>query len=602
MNTLTSAIKRIGLVALAAVILLCSACGTAIFYQPAEFDIGDAGKSPSVNDEHCVLYFDNTQSMAGYAAASNSNFVRTIAQLYEIMINWKTHQFNALRRDAKGILHWEDIATQPGNAEDIPYHNMNFKEAFRNWDPKSNSIFYTYEKPYGKNRAVTFGDKKLGPLHLLFPQSDASYKSPIDYSVVNVVITDLLEQDMELTRLARNIKEEMNKNTDHSATLFCIRSFYDGIKYVNDSSTANPVNPMDSRLIKPKDGPIPFYIMLFGPRKDMLTLANALETFLKGNLPEEYNRIDFFSSGGLTAVETTDADDFTIGQMVGGDADKDAKNHVNSVYLTDNSKQTINLFKTEQKVLFPSSTKPPKQPSLYFQYDPAKSGQDACLNIYVPLPTLIGETDKDYASAKGYRFSADGYELKLAAAGAEEPVSEAVSEQEPTTTQSTDETTAENNFQVGAWTLLEGKDAKKYAGVQLFPISAGDSVQPVDFARSNSNRQLIYMTEAEPWFKAPPSGAVRIFVHLTKLNELKKDAKNGLIAIGIPVTVYRAIDKEPPQWMSDMTYTAQMDPGQRFFKTEGLTGIYTTMSDSYIPSGEKEWRKTILELVINIKL
>jgi len=119
--------------------------------------------------------------MAGYAAAPNSNFVRTIAQLYEIMINWKTHQFNALRRDARGILHWEDIATLPSNTEDVPYYNSNFKEAFRNWEPKANSIFYTYEKPYGKNRTVTFGDKKLGPLHLLFPQSDASYKSPIDY-------------------------------------------------------------------------------------------------------------------------------------------------------------------------------------------------------------------------------------------------------------------------------------------------------------------------------------------------------------------------------------------------------------------------------------
>jgi len=563
--------------------------------------------------EQVTLWYDNTQSMAGFVT-EDSDFVRAIDSIYDIMSTWKAHDFYALGQVSEGVLGW--------NKWNPRTSTETFKSAFKDIR-NTKAGFYTY----GRGSFPT----GTGPLQLLFPEPNLQGKSKKEqegllaeydraekkrFSNVNIIVTDMAEQNMQAAWLARKLKQVVQKYDDHSVVIYALRSKYNGYASVPNSGTVTTNNPGTTTLqtIYIEDKQLPFYIILVGPTLDVLKCARNIRGDFSSNLHEKFEYAEFLSNGGLQAVEDSG---IVLGETLGS-RNKSDNAYLGSFYTIDNSLETVNLVQKRRVDLFPNATNAPDDPnhpnnenddeivtyiSRYFEYNPFNSKNDyACLNIYIPLPNLRGTSPKPLIYKSASDLSSAAEDIVRCYIPAQSVVMKvgALPDETGNTSDTTSQTTASAAVAVakGEWRTLPEEDRGQY-------LFCGTSI-------IQNNTELTRVSGAEDEQKNPvwhtvtaTNGMLRIQIKLSNLKDLAKQAPGGLVSIYFPITARKQMDSDIPAWVKNYNYNAatSTDSNDVYLKTEGLDGFFNVMGGRYGSASEQEeWARTILDLAVHIRL
>lgn len=193
------------------------------------------------------IYYDNTQSMYGFAGGGT--MVRAVAALRDVSNMYSNTTIYTLN-GVNGVLRW------------VPFTGSLYNEL------TSFEGFYTVGK--GSFAAGT------GPLQMLYYED-----STLDPSAINVVVTDLAEQNVDLTDLASKINGQILSQDGYSAALIGILGDFDGRKYVSDLDAVNQMNGQEVQ------GKVPIYILITGRDAALESYVNKLvDTFRSYELAE----------------------------------------------------------------------------------------------------------------------------------------------------------------------------------------------------------------------------------------------------------------------------------------------------------------------------
>lgn len=194
------------------------------------------------------VYYDNTQSMYGFIK-EGGNVVRVATALRDVTNQYSNGTIYTLQSDGAGSLAWAPLE------EDL-------RNALADWEG-----FYTVGK--GSLNGI-------GPLQRLY-YGDAA----IDPKAINVVVTDLAEQNVDSGDLAARINELVLSQEGYSAVLIGIKGEFNGKKYVED---LNEINEMPGEQVQ---GRVPLYILITGPDASLdIYLENLLKCFDNYSLTE----------------------------------------------------------------------------------------------------------------------------------------------------------------------------------------------------------------------------------------------------------------------------------------------------------------------------
>lgn len=183
------------------------------------------------------VYYDNTQSMYGFAAGGT--MVRAVAALRDVVNQYSNTTTYTLNGTAGGTLQW------------TPFEG----------DLHSSMVDYEGFYTVGKGSFAS----GTGPLQMLYYQD-----STMDPSAINVVITDLAEQNVDSSELASRINESILSQDGYSAALIGILGDFNGTKYVSDLDAVNQMNGTQVT------GKVPIYILITGREAALDTYVNNL--------------------------------------------------------------------------------------------------------------------------------------------------------------------------------------------------------------------------------------------------------------------------------------------------------------------------------------
>ena len=602
---------------LTGLIVLLAGCGNQLASVSIHVPVFPDEEKPeeSKSDMECVLYFDNTQSMAGFVRAANSDFIRSTDSIYELMTTWTGgrsfwHLDKVAVKDEEGQVMLDQYG-QPITAlnwKKLPLQEK-FKEAYKHPNSTDDKCFYTY------NRG-SFASG-MGPLQLLFPETPSQNTAKVDFSKVNIFITDMAEQNKECMDLAKNLQEVVKGYENHSVTLFALKSNFTGRASVADSGTVDPKGGPNMVSEYFTNEELPFYIIVIGPTQDALKFSYNLRTSFFDAKKIPYHYTAFLSNGGLQMVS---ADEIKVARMVGLAGDE--LTALSKGRLTaNNSNETIQLTKRDRSFLYPNDTTSKRdQTALYFTLDQQKKDlHQAVLNIYFPLPSLLDPNGSgvETISATYQDFSAAGADIACGLTNAQDkpreqvvlkysdivkgPPPEDSTTSRPATTSgnSTVAVTTVIAAQRYDWSVATPDQCRLYIETVVSVLPQGTKV-PRMVAGSDVSfaKQTAYVVTSA-------NGAVHLQLKLRNTETLRSFANNGYISVRLPVTAVMRMPQETPEWVSEWTYYASesTNPNEKFLKTEGLDSFFYVMNGTFGDAQNRpEWRKIVLDLAVDIKI
>lgn len=211
--------------------------------EPEQTDMEDVAASAKVD-----IYYDNTQSMYGFA--TGGTMVRAVAALRDVVNQYQNTTTYTLNGSSGGYLQWMPFEG------DLYTSMVNYEE------------FYTV----GKGSFMT----GTGPLQMLYYDANT-----LDPTAINVVITDLAEQNVDTSDLAAKINENILSQDGYSAALIGILGDFIGTKYVSDLDAVNQMNGVEV------NGKVPIYILITGPDASLnVYVDNLVASFQNYELTE----------------------------------------------------------------------------------------------------------------------------------------------------------------------------------------------------------------------------------------------------------------------------------------------------------------------------
>lgn len=185
------------------------------------------------------VYYDNTQSMYGFAGGGT--MVRAVAALRDVVNQYSNTTTYTLGGAPDGTLQW------------MPFTG----------DLHSSLVDYAGFYTVGKGSFAS----GTGPLQMLYYQD-----TTLDPAAINVVVTDLAEQNVDSSELASRINESILSQDGYSAALIGILGDFNGTKYVSDLDAVNQMNGTQVT------GKVPIYILITGRDAALDTYVNNLVT------------------------------------------------------------------------------------------------------------------------------------------------------------------------------------------------------------------------------------------------------------------------------------------------------------------------------------
>ncbi len=316
------------------------------------------------------LFYDNTKSMQGYINGDSgkefsNTFIKTTDVLCSIMESADfdgSVVYRLEENNGNHILEWEDFETS------------DFSEC------------YTKKNFYSFSENSHFESSTNGPLQSLFSGGN---DSPVDFDKLNVFITDMNEQNLNNTDLAKKIYDATKNQKDYSILLYCINSEFHGMVYVPTDKVKDEHRPMKEYDYK---GYKPFYLLAVGKTYDIVEFSKRLSKgFEDKQLTEgkDYFRADILSNYGLKTVELeniiTESKKFNRNEL-----------YVPNTFIEgDNTQLNMNVENILWKELFKNQ----QCNALCFRhYETLQSKTEknkAKINIYIPFPELVDGTSPD---------------------------------------------------------------------------------------------------------------------------------------------------------------------------------------------------------------
>jgi len=537
----------------------------------------------------CVLYFDNTQSMSGFVRAENSDFIRTTDSVYELMSTWTGGRSFWYIDRVGANLGWKQFST--GEAK--------FKEAYKHPNPGDKNCFYTYNKG-------SFV-KGMGPLQLLFPEQDPANKSIVDFSKLNIFITDMAEQNKENMDLAKNLQEIVRGYKNHSVVLFAARSNFTGQASVADSGSVGEDSGSNMVSSSFRQARLPFYIIIIGPTEDTLKFSHDLRKYFLEPKNIEHHYAAFLSNGGLQEVKLEQID---VARTV-GIAGLELEALLKGELTVTNSNETFQLAQKYKSDIYPPATVDSReQNALYFDLTQQKKDlTQALATLYISLPSLLDPEGNGQSTLPTvYKdLGAGGAGIACGVTDTQGKPQEQVfllyssaPRAAPTSaTSPTSDTSAPPAQVQNQWAMSERDKQNQYISVNTevlrhgvtVPRISGDSTAPLA-------KQAAYEVKSA-------NGALQLQLRLRSIEALRQISNKGYISVRLPVTAVMDIPQNIPLWVKEWTYYANesTNPNDKFLKTEGLDSFFHVMHNSFGDAQSlPEHRKVILDLAIDIRL
>lgn len=227
--------------------------------QTDEFESSEEKRSLVIN-----TYYDNTQSMWGYgqmageAGRDGFRLFHLMTALRDTNKSWNIHHdYTAnsyiLAANSGSNLYWQK------KSEDEIWSKYNKKDTYKE--------FYT---GYSSAALPQVNGEKIGPLSLMFYGESAPFES----DEINVIITDLAEQNQGAVTLATNLYSKVLGQGGSAVCIFAMRCSYQGTTYKSDE------NFQDTMVGTELDADsMPIYMILSGPDKE---LGNYVVDLLNG--------------------------------------------------------------------------------------------------------------------------------------------------------------------------------------------------------------------------------------------------------------------------------------------------------------------------------
>lgn len=316
------------------------------------------------------LFYDNTKSMQGYINGDSDKefsnaFIKTMDVLCGIMesADFDGSVVYRLEENIRNhILGWEDFETSDLRERYIKKSFYSFSE---------NSCFES---------------STYGPLQSLFTGSE---DSPVNFDKLNVFITDMNEQNLNNTELARKIYDAAKGQKDYSILLYCINSEFHGTVYVPTDKVQNEKRPMKEYDY---EGYKPFYLIAVGKTCDIVEFSKRISTgFDDKQLAEgsDYFRADILANYGLKTLELED---------IITESKKFNRNELYDDYTfieSYNTQLNMNVENMLWKDLFENQ----QYNALCFKHakilQTKAEKNKAKINVYIPLPELVDGTSPD---------------------------------------------------------------------------------------------------------------------------------------------------------------------------------------------------------------
>ena len=222
------------------------------------------------------IFIDNTKSMAGYIGIEDrggiplrrDDFSPEFMENIMIAIRRQFYQYNSVLHlldiDGNNCLHWAEFPS----------------EQIENY---TESSFYTFNRYRGAKSAPILPydgqGRKIGPNRQLSQGDD------LKPNQINVIITDLEEQNLRNVDLATKIKDDILSVKDHSAYLFAFRCPYYGTAYDSENPDKNDMSGTFFNGIRP------LYVVMTGPTGNLDGYAEQFQEALseRGITREEYH-------------------------------------------------------------------------------------------------------------------------------------------------------------------------------------------------------------------------------------------------------------------------------------------------------------------------
>ena len=241
----------------------------------------------------------------------------------------------------------------------------------RDWTEYNGSIYQDFENPefYFSWKKNSDDGNVNGPLSMLY--LDEGRLNP---KYINVVMTDLAEQNVNNTYLAQQIQEMCEKN-ECDAYMLAFQFDYHGEAEVADP---NRLNEIISRRV---DGSRPYYVIFTGPSQYIGLYMKRFQESLSNMQMYEYRNYFFASSGVAWDQSTLDWENLEIEKSASYDQ---IKQEVNTGEISGLSKNISQYEETEQ--LFGDQVDSRLLAFYYAKEDGVSKAQnDWRLNFRVPL-------------------------------------------------------------------------------------------------------------------------------------------------------------------------------------------------------------------------
>ena len=197
-------------------------------------DLDDDKKA--VDDYNVNFYFDSTVSMAGYAGIAG-NTINPVGDKFTLLMNAfrdTNRMFNSNTFYKIGI---------EGGSPSWVENSAGFADC-------RTAGFYAYGDEYNSLNSV-------GPLSLLFFQNNSKFNP----DEVNIISSDLAEQNVNLTNLAEKLQKNVLSKPGYTVYLLAMKMPFSGLaSYTNPNS-----NALESQVIDVQDRPL--YFIITGPSK-----------------------------------------------------------------------------------------------------------------------------------------------------------------------------------------------------------------------------------------------------------------------------------------------------------------------------------------------
>jgi hypothetical protein len=502
-------------------------------------------------DTNVGLYFDNSTSMSGFVQSSTqSNFVLATDGLYDIIKGYtmKSGFYKLGVPQGKKYSEWLEIS-----------------------DSKLFQSGYKTQDFYNSSGEFQGG---MGPLQLLFNKN-----SIVNFDNINIFITDLAEQNLQNTELARSINNIVQSRENYSVSIFVINSYFSGTASVPIPGTIDPNGNLQFVNIK-GSGQRPYYCIIVGPTSGVKDLTNSFKDLLADKNIKE--NTGYFSTIILAynGMQKTPFD-----EIIKTNSLKFEKG-ITPV----NSNETINLFPNKTEDIFSNVNE--EYPCFTFSFDTkyqSENKKTACLNLIIPIKDLTNgsmPSNVEYKidTGKITFYSTSKVKKKV-------NLSSTTNNNSNNNSSKLIQTKESNTYE---WDSLTKFQFDKLMTTKLTFLKKGDIISKV----SSSNDALL--KSKTTYTVKNDNGVLNVRLDLSNMDSIT----SSYISIYIPIEASRKSDEIIPNWVRDLNLNTSTPTLE---KTANLLEFYKVLTGSFGSQAEKDAYQakekiTIADIAINIKM